>query len=75
MKRMGWKAGYAKACRALSLFAPYRENARDMLIRQVFEITSGHCEGEHVKAAYEAPIARADLARPAVLRLGLHGRS
>ena len=31
--------------------------------------------GEHVKAAYEAPIARADLARPAVLRLGLHGRS
>jgi hypothetical protein len=32
-------------------------------------------KGEHVKAAYEAPIARADLARPAVLRLGLHGRS
>jgi hypothetical protein len=31
--------------------------------------------GEHVKAAYEAPIAHADLARPAVLRLGLHGRS
>jgi len=31
--------------------------------------------GEHVKAAYEAPIARADLAGPAVLRLGLHGRS
>jgi hypothetical protein len=30
---------------------------------------------EHVKAAYEAPIAHADLARPAVLRLGLHGRS
>jgi len=75
MKRMGWKAGYAKACRAYRCLL-HIERTRAICSSDK-SLKSRPCiaRGEHVKAAYEAPIARADLARPAVLRLGLHGRS